>query len=145
MKKLIFVLALLALLAGQAYAGQTEVVMIDDERLTGTTDRVEADRGIGDAKRVTFFVTWDQDGTTVGVTGTVTVAISVDGINWHDISWFDVTGGVTPVTSEVLTTDTTYAGWFDTRITAKYIRIAVKETGAIGENADVTVTLVEDK
>ena len=84
-KKLIMVMVLLVLLAGYVYAGQTEVVMINDETLTGVADRTEADRYIGDAERVTFFVTYDQDGTTVGVTSTVTVAVSVDGTNWQDI------------------------------------------------------------
>lgn len=144
MRKLI-VIALMALLAGHAYAGQTQVEIIPTERLTGVSDRIEADRNIADAERVTFFVTYDQDGTTVGVTSTVTVAVSVDGTNWQDISWFDVAGGVTPQTSEELTTDTTYVGWLDSRITAKYIRIAVKSSGAVGENADVSVTLVEKK
>jgi len=143
-RKLI-VIALMALLAGHAYAGQTQVEIIPTERLTGVSDRIEADRNIADAERVTFFVTYDQDGTTVGVTSTVTVAVSVDGTNWQDISWFDVAGGVTPQTSEELTTDTTYVGWLDSRITAKYIRIAVKSSGAVGENADVSVTLVEKK
>ena len=145
MKKLFIAVALVALLAGHVHAGQDIVTIIDAERLTGVSDRIEADRGIGDDQRVTFFVTWDQDGSTVGVTGTVTVAVSVDGVNWQDISWFDVAGGATPQTSEELTSDTTYVGWLDSRITAKYIRIAVKSTGAVGENADVTVTLVEDK
>lgn len=138
-------MAFMALLAGHCYAGQTEFVMINAETLTGVADRIEADRYIGDADRVTFFVTYDQDGETVGVTSTVTVAVSIDGVNWQDISWFDVAGGVTPQTSETLTTDGTYVGWLDNRIAATYIRIAVKSSGALGENADVTVTLIEKK
>jgi hypothetical protein len=145
MKQIALAIALLALLAGQVYAGQVITTIIDDETLTGTSDRVEADKGIGGDERVTFFVTYDQDGSTIGVTSTVTVAVSIDGVNWQDISWFDVAGGVTPQTSETLTTDTTYVGWLDSRITAKYIRIAVKSTGAVGENADVSVNLVEER
>jgi len=144
-KKLLFAIALVALLAGQVYAGQVITEIIPEETLTGTSDRVEADLNIADAEKVTFFVTYDQDGSTVGVTSTVSVAVSLDGTNWQDISWFDVAGGVTPQTSEQLTTDATYVGWLDSRLTSKYIRIAVKSSGAVGENADVAVNLVEDK
>ena len=145
MRKLFLILALTALLAGQAYAGMTTRTMIDDETLTGVSDRVEADWWIGDTDRVSFFVTYDQDGTTVGVTSTDTAAVSLDGINWKDIYWYDVAGGLSPQTSEQLTVDTTYVGWLDPILIAPYIRIAVKSSGAVGENADVTVTLVSDK
>ena len=144
--KLTCVLLVLVLFACSAYAGQDIVTMIDAETLTGGSDTVAADRYIGDADRVTFFVTYDQDGTTVAVTASVTVAISVDGINWQDISWFDVAGGVTPVTSEILGADATYTGWLDKAITAPYIRIRVTTSGPDDSvTADATVTLVVDK
>lgn len=145
MKKLMLALALLALLAGQVYAGQDVVTVIDGETLSGSSDAVEVDRYIGDADRVTFFVTYDQDATTTAVTSTVTVAVSYDGTNWQDVSWFDVAGGATPVTSEELTSDATYVGWLDKALTAPYMRIRVSSSGETGMSADVTVVLVVDK
>lgn len=152
MKKLIglfgILLVLVVLLVGPSdpvYALSDITTMIDEETLSGTADTVAADRYIADAKRVTFFITYDRDGTTAAVTTTVTVAVSVDGVNWHDISWYDVAGGVTPQTSEEFTIDTTYAGWFDNALNAPYIRVRATSAGETGMSADITVTLVADK
>jgi len=145
MKKLVICLLALVFIANLSFANQLQTEVIETETLTGVSDTTSGDIYVGDSKRVTFFITYDQDGTTVGITTTITVAISADGTNWHDVSWFDVAGGATAQTSEELTDDATYAGWLDTKITAPHIRIRATSTGAIGENADITVTVVEDK
>lgn len=152
MRKLIglfeILLVLSVLLVGPTdpvYALSEITTLIDADTLSGVADTVAEDWYIADAKRVTFFVTYDQDGTTVAVTSNVTVAVSVDGVNWQDVSWYDVGGGVTPQTSEELTADATYVGWFDKAINAPYIRIRATSTGETGMSADITVTLVVDK
>ena len=149
MKKLIGVLLILGMMALPAFGRQVETVVIDDVNFasaSGTSS--ERDVFIGDSDKVSFFVTYDQTGTTVAVTANVTAALSVDGINWEDISWFDVAGGVTPQTSEDMTSDNTYFGYFNDAITAPHLRIRATYTGEechTGMGADITITVVEKK
>jgi hypothetical protein len=146
MKKLILVVLALMVLVIPAYAVQTQTEIASDEVFTGTSDFIETDLYIADSQRVTFFTTWDRTATTACATATVTAAMSIDGENWEDISWFDVAGGTTPVTSEILGSDGTYAGYIDPIIIAPYIRIGVwfagDETTSTGT---MTVTVVQDK
>ena len=153
MKKLFVFVALMALLAGQVYAGQTQREIIDTT-LSTSASAIEADWNIQDTDRVSFFVTYDNARTTAAVTATVTAAISLDGTNWQDISWLDVAGGATPQTSEVTTAaDGTYVGWMDNRLVGKYLRIRVNATNMTdypaaygpGETMGLSVTIVEDK
>lgn len=138
----------LLLLANIAFAGQTETEIIDTT-LSTTTTGAEADVYIGDADRVTFFITYDSAWDTAAVTAVVTVAISLDGTNWQDISWFDVAGGPTPQTSETLTLDGTYTGWLFRGVTAPRLRIRVSlpNYAVYGpeDTAGVTVTVVQKK
>ena len=101
MKKLVIGL-LVMFLAGSAYGAQTRNEIID-ETLSITTSAYEAEIYISDSRRVSFFTTIDNNRTTARVTATVTAAISLDGTNWQDISWFDTAGGVTAVTSQTTT------------------------------------------
>jgi hypothetical protein len=148
-RKIFIALVLLGLMVSPAFSAQTSWTMIDDETLAYSNYAEEADRNIEDAQRITFFVTYDSSRTTAAVTAVVTAAMSVDGTNWQDISWFDVAGGGTPQTSETLSTDTTYIGWVDPIMIAPYMRIRVTLPNYLKygptDTADVTVTLVETK
>src|SRR3990167_362364 len=155
MKRAWLVALILVLSASPLFAAQTTKTLINDETISGSSPAVEADSYIGDAEKVTFFITYDSNRTTAAVTAKVTIAVSIDGTNWHDISWFDVAGGATPQTSEDLSFvagDGTYVGWFDKSLTAPQMRIRVNITAAgitksygPGETADVTVTIIEKK
>jgi hypothetical protein len=153
MKKLLLVL-MAVLLVGPSYAAQTEKTLVDGVTLTRPSPRTEGNSYIGDSDKIAFFVTYDSSRETAAVTANVTVSVSLDGKNWQDISWFDAAGGVTPQTSETLSTDGTYYGWFDRAITAPRIRIGIDMTeanapGAVGygtgDTATVTITLIEKK
>ena len=154
MKRVILGALVLMMLSGQAFASQTQTTAIDKTMSTANTT-AEGDVFIADAKRVSVFTTIVNNRTTAAVTLTVTMAYSVDGLNWQDISWMDVAGGVTPQTTESTTlARETYIGWIDNRLVGKYLRIRVDATelglNANGmytsaDNAALTVTVVEDK
>lgn len=136
------------------HAAQTYTEIID-ETLSTSNPVAEADAYIADSERVTFFMTLNNNRTTAAVTAGVTLAYSLDGVNWQDISWLDVAGGATPQTSETTTLKKqTYVGWIDNRLIGKYVRIRVNATelalnyGSMytaDDNATLTVTIVEDK
>ena len=151
MKRIWLVVLAAALLVSPVFAAQTQD-KITDETLTTSSTVLWDDIDIQNAKRVSFFVTNDTtiNGTTaLGVTLSVTASISMDGINWKDISWFDVAGTTTPVTSEVLTIDTNYVGWMDNRLIGRYLRIGIKMTAPTeygpSDSGAVTVTVTQDK
>ena len=154
MKRLLLSLLVLIFMAGAGNAVQTYTEIID-ETLSISNPVAEADGYIADSDKVTFFMTINNNRTTAAVTAGVTVAYSVDGVNWHDISWLDVAGGVTPQTSETTTAaEQVYVGWIDNRLIGKYIRLRIK-SGELesnydsrftaDDNAAVTVTIVENK
>lgn len=148
MKKLVIVLALLALLAGQVYAGQ-RVLELADETLSSTnTDTGWLERNISDSKRVSFFVTMDSSSDTTAVTAEVTAQVSADGTNWTDVKWSDLAGGTTQQVTETLSSDGTYLMWLDSEVPMPYVRIKVLTTGAPkwpADSAAITVNLVEEK
>ena len=153
MKRVILGALVLMMLSGQAFASQTQTTAIDKTMSTANTT-AEGDVFIADAKRVSVFTTIVNNRTTAAVTLTVTMAYSVDGLNWQDISWMDVAGGVTPQTTESTTlARETYIGWVDNRLVGKYLRIRVSADDIISspknyvpaDNATLTVTVVEDK
>lgn len=153
MKRVIFGLLALVLLASPVFAAQTQTEIVDETLSTSNTI-AEGDCNVEDSERITFFATIDNNRTTAAVTAKVTAAVSIDGVNWQDISWMDVAGGVTPQTTETTANAVqTYVGWLDNRIQAKYLRIRVYaddlETSPsryiAADNATITVTVVEDK
>jgi len=153
MKRVILGALVLMMLSGQAFASQTQTTAIDKTMSTANTT-AEGDVFIADAKRLSVFTTIVNNRTTAAVTLTVTMAYSVDGLNWQDISWMDVAGGVTPQTTESTTlARETYIGWVDNRLVGKYLRIRVSADDIISspknyvpaDNATLTVTVVEDK
>ena len=152
---------LVALLASPVYAGQTTSKIIDSKVINRSSPVAQGDIYLGDADKVTFFVTYDSNRVTAAITANLTAAVSLDGINWQDISWLDVAGGVTPVTSEDLSfsnpSDGNYVGVLDYSVTAPYLKIYIKvnndttllSTGkrVLGpvEAATVSVTVIERK
>jgi len=148
MKRIWLVVLAVALLVSPVFAAQTTTEIIDTT-LTNSVPAKEADSYIGDADKVSFFVTLNSSSTTTGVTANVTVAASIDGIHWQDISWFDVAGGATPQTSETLTSSGTYVMWVDKALTAPYIRVRVNMVNSavygVGDTGGISVTVVEKK
>lgn len=153
MNKVCLIVLLMALMASPVFAAQTQRTIVNGVTINRATPETEGTINVSDAEKIAFFVTYNSSSTTTGVTATVTASASVDGVNWQDISWFDVAGGVTPQTSEALDTNgTSYIGWFDKALTAPYIRIGLDITEAGDatiygpvETATITVTVVEKK
>lgn len=147
MKKLLIAGLALMFMVGVAGASQVQTDIIDTD-LTNTSPAVEGDLYVGSADKVTFFVTYDSARTTAAVTMSVTAAASIDGVNWTDISWFDVAGGGIPQTSETIGTDSTYVGWFFNSLTTPQIRIraTLPNYAVYGpETSGIVVTVVEKK
>ena len=161
MGKVIAVVVAMVMMASVCFANQVQKEIINETLSTSNTE-AEADLNIADSKRISFFMNLDNNRNTASVTATITAAVSLNGTDWTDISWFDVAGGVTPVTSEITTPNTTsststetqnYIGWFDNRIQAKYLRIRVVPTQIVADstkfmaadNAELTVTVTQDK
>ena len=154
MRKIFLVMALLGLMVSPVFSAQTTREIIDDT-LSITNPVEEADIYVGDSDRITFFTTINNNRTTAAVTATVTVAMSVDGTNWQDISCYDVAGGGTPQTSEItVSAEQTYIGWIDPIMIAPYMRIRINATElglnygsrfTSADNATVSITVVEDK
>jgi len=152
----ILIALMLVLLTNPLYAAQTQKTIINDTVITKASPVAQGDIYIGDADKVAFFITYDSNRTTAAITANVTAAISIDGVNWQDISWFDVAGGVTPVTSEDLNfsnpSDGNYIGMLEYGVTAPYLKIYMKvnnltDASILGpvEAATVTVTVIEKK
>lgn len=151
--RVIGVLLIVAMLATPVFATQRKTVLADDVTLDyDTNDTGWLQRATGNSEKVTFFVTMDKGTTTAGVTAEVTVQVSADGVNWKDITWYDVVGGTTKQASETIdTADETYVMWLDTDVLYPHVRIKVSADGSTHwyENGDdevgITVTIVEQK
>ena len=146
MNKALLAVLMVFLLVTPSYAAQTQKTIVDEVTISKASPLAEGNTNISEAEKVTFFVTYTSSSPTEGVTANVTASISYDGIHWQDISWFDVAGGVTPQTSETLTTNQTYVGWFDKALTAPRIRIGINMSeanapAAVGYGAEMTATV----
>ena len=147
MRNLILALLAVVLFASPVHAIQTSTVSVDAEAFTSTSDFIEGTTvNIADSERVTFFAAWDRTASTDCATAIVTAAMSLNGTDWQDISWFDTVGGLTPQTSQTLSGDQVYIGYIDPIIIAPYIRIGVWFTGdETTSTGSITVTIIEDK
>lgn len=159
MKKVLLGVLAVVLMAGQVWAAQTQDDVIS-EQLTISNTAVEGDISVADAKRVAFFVTNDSSIATEGITCSVTAAISLDGVFWQDINWYDIAGTTTKQSSEDLhgaadgsgyIGDGYYYAWFDEEMAMPMLRFrvtldstAASQVGSAAYN-EVTVTIVQDK
>ena len=123
MKKWLSILAVLCLLASPVYGVTKELT---DETLSSSSE----DTGwlqtyVGEADKVTFFITRAGDSSTEAVTVEVTLQASADGTNWEDITWFDVVGGTTAQTGEIIHKDGTYIMRIDSDFMMPHLRLKV--------------------
>ena len=147
-KKLILTVALLALLAGHVYAGQSVKTLIGETELTKTARQVVSDAAnIDGANKVSFFVT--ANGTADSVSCEVSVEISKNGTDWLRASFRDFAGGSTSQTAET-NMEGDYYMWLDRDyITAPYVRISVGLVGneklSAADTNTVSVTIVTEQ
>lgn len=148
-RKVLLAFVLLALFCAPLYAGAVKNEIISSVTLDKTSTVTGDYIYTGDAKRVSFFVSYDSSDATTGVTVSVTASFSYDGVNWTPACWYDTNGGVTPQTEEILSSDGTYAGWFPNNAPVPYIRIGIRmdnaEVYGLSETGTVTVKIVKDE
>ena len=149
MKKLVLALLAFVLLASPCFANQTQTEMINETLSGSTTNTGWHEKYVGASDKVTFFVTMDSSSTTIAVTAEVTIQVSVDGVNWTDVRWYDLAGGTTAQVSETLDRDMTYVMWLDRNVAMPHVRVKVIAVGATkkwpADSAAITVTIVENQ
>ena len=136
MKKLLllgFVLSLILFLFGPVYAGGVKNVVLNEITLDNDPQVATSDTfTLFDFQRSGFFVNYDETEVGGGVSVTIDVEFSTNGTDWVNGSFYDLAGGSTIQTSEVLSSDGDYYAWFGDTWTIPFMRIR-----ATGYNVDV--------
>ena len=145
MKKLVLVLLAVVLMSGVAFASQDINKIIDNVSLQTTfRTNTSATSYVGDAERVTYFVTYNPS--RVGVTADVTAEASLEGVTWAPV-YLDYAGVTSP--KNILSVTNTYLLSVPRELTLPQIRIGVNVPTPSGygdtDVARVTVTVVEKK
>jgi len=141
MKKLLVALLVFGLMLGSfgtAQAAGSDKIHIIDETLNTTTTSIT---GICDTSNYTalaFFVDYDEADVGDDISVAVTIHISHDATNFISYSWYDIAGTTTLVTSETLSADANYVGWFEVLKYLPMVRITITATGA---DADSTAAV----
>ena len=148
MKKVLIGFLFLVLLTVPCFATQRVEELTDMTLTKTTTDTGWLQKFVGNAEKVTFFITLDSSSTTNAVTLAVTIQASADGENWTDIKWYDLAGGTTAQVNETLgeNGDETYVMRLDDEYLMPHIRIKISNEGNWDtQTGAVTVNIVEDK
>lgn len=133
-----FLFACNAVQAGSPISTQVIDTTLDDDptSITGAWNT-------GNLSRVAFYVVYDETDSGTVVSIAITAHISSDNSNWISMDWYDIAGGTTKVTSETMSADGSYVGWFDPDIQIPYVRLTVTATGSTAtELADVDAYIV---
>ncbi len=86
-----------------------------------------------DFKRMSFFVDFAELGTSDGMEATISFEASRDNVNYVEIPFFDVAGGVTPQTSERITADSTSLMWIDRDLAFPFLKVEINPTITAGQ------------
>ena len=144
MKKWLLVLMVLGLMVSPAYA--VEKQLTSETLNTANPDSGWLQTYVGEADKVTFFITRAADSSTEAVTVTVTLQASADGTNWEDITWYDIVGGSTAQTAETISKDGTYIMRVDSDFLMPHLRLKVTGTPdawAKQGHSDCVITVTE--
>ena len=142
-KKLVLVLAILALLIAPVEAGSSVRRVIPATDLTKGNSETAITLATRGMEKLTVFFEYSQNGT---VPLDITFDVSYDGSNWLDAKFYDYTGGATLQTSEQLTSDTWYYAYWINELKAPYIRIhTIGNTWTTNSTATITVYVIEDR
>ena len=141
-KKLFLALLVCLFMTSQAFASAEKVQFIDTT-LDDDPTSITGTRNTDDYKKIAFYVDYDETDSGSVVSITITAHISHDGTNFISASWFDFAGGATLQSSEPMTADGSYVGWFDWNMQIPYVRLTVTATGSSAtELADVDAYIV---
>ena len=135
MKKLLVVLIGLAI-GLNCYADVNNKIV--DRTLTLSAE-VE-DTGINSTgfKRTAFFVDYAELGNSDAIEATISFEASRDNVNYAEIPFFDVAGGVTPQTSERITADSTSLMWLDRDLNFPYLKVEINPS-IVGGQIDIEI------
>lgn len=142
MKKIIGLFLAFALVlfpVNVVHANPYEEVLINAQLLDDSpTSITSSGISIKGAKKVGFYVTYDETevGATVG--GTLTFEISYDNSTYFAASFYDFAGGATLQASEVWTGDANYYCWLNADSPFMFVRAKVVATNT---DADDTVSV----
>ena len=144
MKKWLLVLMVLGLMVSPAYA--VEKQLTSETLNTANPDSGWLQTYVGEADKVTFFITRAADSSTEAVTVTVTLQASADGTNWEDITWYDIVGGSTAQVAETISKDGTYIMRVDSDFLMPHLRLKVighPAAWALQGHSDCVITVTE--
>ena len=137
---------MLLMVASMANASQVRKTLIAETTLNADPVAVEDSINIGDAERVSFFVTYDETEVGGGVSVAVTMQISYDGTTWLAASFYDYAGGATLQTSETISADGSYYCWFNPDMAIPQVKLILTATGTdVNDTVDVISYIVMDK
>jgi len=120
---------------GHSPASSTPInaVLLDDDPISVTSDAI----ALNGAQRVGFYWTYDETEVGNSVSGTLTLEVSPDNSHWFSANFYDVAGGTTLQSSEVLSADGSYICWLDPKMPFGYVRVKV-----VGTNTDADDTIL---
>lgn len=147
MKKLIIALALVALLAGQVFAGQMVTPIIDTTLDASPTGAYSDMIYIGDCSRVGFIVVYDETEVGGGVSAIVDITFNPTSTRGTPSSgyFYDFAGGSTLQTAETISADREYVFWLP-NIALPYVQVRVQGTGTDADDTiDLTVYMITER
>jgi hypothetical protein len=133
MKKLIVLLLALGLVIGggqPAQAGSPVKTQVIDVILDDDPTSITGTRKTANWERVGFYVDYDETDSGSAISVAITAEVSHDGTNFITASWFDFAGGSTLQTTETLSTDASYVGWFDFNMQIPFVKLTITATGS---------------
>lgn len=141
MKKVLVLLLALGLVLcnySPAQAATSRKIQIIDQLLDADPTSITGARDMSNYKKVMFFVDYDETDSGTVVSIAITAHISHDNTNFIAYSWYDMASLTTLVTSETMSTDGVYVGWFEPDRLLPIVRITITASGTdASELADV--------
>lgn len=120
---------------GAAWAGSSMLIQSIDTTLDDDPTSINGDQFTGNCRKVGFVIVYDETEVGNSISITISASVSADNSNWIAAYWYDFAGGSTLQSSESMTADGSYIGWFPADMTMPYTRITV--TGTNTDNDDL--------
>lgn len=121
---------------GYAEGRTVSSVIVPTTTLDADPTSASGTKEVRSADKIACIVSYDE--TQVGgISATVTVDVSEDGVTWLDASFYDYAGGATLQTSESLTSDSNYYFWFNRDLAMPYVRVVIAATGSDADDTAI--------
>jgi hypothetical protein len=150
MKKLLLAVLALLLATGVSFAGGVRRTIIPLTTISNATTGVNVTSGaveILGMERPTFIVKYDETDAGTSVNGSIALTCSYDGLtNWTALNFYDLAGGSTNQTSELLATDSVYLMWLGDQISVPYVNMTITSANVNSTNtANVSAYLIGNR